>query len=86
MAIDPYELLLVVIGGIYTEALSVDAPSGVFQMTHGKRIFRMAPLHHHFDLGGWKEVIVVKRFFLASLCSPLGVWGMYLIAIGLIEQ
>lgn len=73
------ELLLVVIGGIYVlEALSVMLQVGYFKMTHGKRIFRMAPLHHHFELGGWKEVTVVKRFFLAScLFSLLGV-GMYL--------
>ena len=73
------ELLLVVIGGIYVlEALSVMLQVGYFKMTHGKRIFRMAPLHHHFELGGWKEIIVVKRFFLAScLFSLLGV-GMYL--------
>ena len=73
------ELLLVVIGGIYVlEALSVMLQVGYFKMTHGKRIFRMAPLHHHFELGGWKEVTVVKRFFLAScLFSLLGV-GLYL--------
>lgn len=69
------ELLLMVIGGIYVlEALSVILQVTYFKATGGKRIFRMSPLHHHFELGGWPEVKVVKRFFLAScLFSLVGV-------------
>ena len=69
------ELLLVLIGGIYVlEALSVIMQVTYFKLTHGKRSFRMSPLHHHFELGGWPEVQVVKRFFLIScVFSLLGV-------------
>ncbi len=49
-----------------------------FKLTHGKRIFRMAPLHHHFELGGLKEVEVVKRFALASCVFSLAGVGLYL--------
>ncbi|WP_317302855.1 phospho-N-acetylmuramoyl-pentapeptide-transferase [Acidaminococcus timonensis] len=73
------ELLLVIIGGIYVlEALSVMLQVGYFKLTHGKRIFRMAPLHHHFELGGLKEVEVVKRFALASCVFSLVGVGLYL--------
>ena len=51
---------------------------GYFKLTHGKRIFRMAPLHHHFELGGLKEVEVVKRFALASCVFSLVGVGLYL--------
>jgi len=69
------ELLLVIIGGVYVmEALSVIMQVTYFKATGGKRIFRMSPLHHHFELGGWPEVKVVERFFLAScVCSLVGV-------------
>lgn len=68
------ELLLILIGGVYVaEALSVMLQVAYFKHTGGKRIFRMAPLHHHFELGGLKETEVVKRFTLVSaLCSALG--------------
>ena len=61
------ELLLVLVGGIYVaEALSVIIQVTYFRFSGGKRIFRMAPLHHHFELGGWKEVKVVRVFTLVS--------------------
>lgn len=61
------ELLLIILGGIYVaEALSVILQVGSFKLRHGKRIFRMAPIHHHFELGGWGEVLTVKVFFLVS--------------------
>jgi phospho-N-acetylmuramoyl-pentapeptide-transferase len=56
------ELVLVVVGGLFVaEALSVIVQVASFQ-TRGRRIFRMAPLHHHFELSGWAETQVVARF------------------------
>jgi phospho-N-acetylmuramoyl-pentapeptide-transferase len=61
-------LLLIVIGGVFVaEALSVIAQVTYFKATGGKRILRMSPLHHHFELGGWPETKVTTRFWLASL-------------------
>lgn len=61
------ELLLIVIGGVYVaEALSVIIQVGYFRISGGRRFFRMAPLHHHFELGGWKETKVVAAFTAAS--------------------
>ena len=51
---------------------------GYFKISHGKRIFRMAPIHHHFEKGGWSEVRVVAVFTVVTviLCavSLLGIW------------
>lgn len=61
------ELLLIVVAGIpVLETLSVIAQVASFKMT-GKRIFRMAPLHHHFELKGWAEPKVIVRFWIISL-------------------
>ncbi len=61
------EFLLMVIGGIFVfEAVSVILQVGYFKLTKGKRIFRCAPVHHHFHLGGWTEQQVVVRFWLLS--------------------
>ncbi len=70
-------LLLVVLGGIYVaETLSVIIQVGVFKLT-GKRVFRMAPIHHHFDLAGWPETTVVVRFWiLTGIGVALGL-GMF---------
>lgn len=70
------EFLLVIIGGIYVaEALSVIIQVTYFKVTKGKRFFRMAPLHHHFELGGWNEVKVVTAFTATScILSILGLW------------
>jgi len=60
-----------IIGLIYlVEVLSVIMQVGYFKATHGKRIFRMAPIHHHFELGGWSETRVVAAFSIttAILC------------------
>jgi phospho-N-acetylmuramoyl-pentapeptide-transferase len=67
-------LLLVVVGGVFVaEALSVILQVSYFKVTRGKRILRMSPLHHHFELAGWPETKVTARFWLASLiCSLLG--------------
>ena len=71
------ELLLVIVGGIYVaEALSVIIQVTYFRFSGGKRIFRMSPLHHHFELGGWPEVKVV-RVFTAVSCV-LSVIGLFL--------
>ncbi|MDU4959742.1 MAG: phospho-N-acetylmuramoyl-pentapeptide-transferase [Sporomusaceae bacterium] len=60
------ELLLVVIGGVFVaEALSVIIQVISFKTT-GQRVFRMSPVHHHFELGGWPETKVVRRFWLAG--------------------
>lgn len=62
------ELLLVLLGGIYVaEAASVIIQVTYFRLTGGKRIFRMSPLHHHFELGGWRETKVVAVFTCISL-------------------
>ncbi len=61
------ELLLVLAGGIFVvEALSVMLQVGYFKMTGGKRIFLMAPLHHHFEKKGWPEPKIIVRFWIIS--------------------
>ena len=65
------ELLLIFIGGVFVaEALSVMIQVISFK-TRGKRVFRMAPLHHHFELQGWSESKVIIRFWIASLILAL---------------
>lgn len=65
------ELLLVVIGGLFVlEALSDIIQVASFRLT-GRRVFRMAPLHHHFELLGWAETKVVARFWLVALVCAL---------------
>jgi phospho-N-acetylmuramoyl-pentapeptide-transferase len=65
------ELLLIFIGGVFVcEALSVMIQVISFKL-RGKRVFRMAPLHHHFELAGWSESKVIIRFWIASLILAL---------------
>jgi phospho-N-acetylmuramoyl-pentapeptide-transferase len=65
------ELLLASIGGVFViEALSVILQVASFKMT-GKRIFRMAPLHHHFELIGWSEPQIIIRFFIVAFVFAL---------------
>jgi phospho-N-acetylmuramoyl-pentapeptide-transferase len=65
------ELLLFVVGGLFmVEALSVVLQVGSFRLT-GKRIFRMAPLHHHFELVGWKEPQIIIRFWIVAVIFAL---------------
>jgi phospho-N-acetylmuramoyl-pentapeptide-transferase len=52
-------------------ALSDILQVGYFKLTHGKRLFKMAPLHHHFELSGWSETQVVQRFWLISLIGAM---------------
>jgi phospho-N-acetylmuramoyl-pentapeptide-transferase len=66
------EILLVIVGGLFVvEALSVILQVGYFKITHGQRIFRMAPLHHHFELKGWPEPKVIVRFWIVSIMLAL---------------
>lgn len=65
------EILLFFVGGLFVvEALSVMLQVASFRLT-GKRIFRMAPLHHHFELLGWSESKVIVRFWIAALVFAL---------------
>lgn len=73
-------IFIPIVGGIYLiEVLSVIIQVGYFKATHGKRVFRMAPIHHHFELGGWSETRVVGIFTIAtvilSLIAMLGLLG-----------
>jgi phospho-N-acetylmuramoyl-pentapeptide-transferase len=66
-----HELVLVVVGGLFVlEAVSVIVQVASFKMT-GKRVFRMAPLHHHFEQLGWSESTIVIRFWIISLVLAL---------------
>jgi phospho-N-acetylmuramoyl-pentapeptide-transferase len=65
------EILLISIGGVFVlEALSVIIQVGSFKLT-GKRVFRMAPLHHHFEMLGWSESKIIVRFWIAALVFAL---------------
>ncbi|MGR4009598.1 phospho-N-acetylmuramoyl-pentapeptide-transferase [Leucobacter sp. 1207-22] len=73
------ELLLVLLGGLFIiESGSVIIQRIYFKATKGKRIFRMSPIHHHFELKGWQEVTVVVRFWIiAALFVIAGIGGFY---------
>lgn len=73
------ELLLVLIGGLFAAiTVSVILQVGFFKLSRGKRIFRMAPLQHHFELAGWAEITIVVRFWLISgLCVATGLGVFY---------
>lgn len=65
------ELVLFIMGGVFViETLSVILQVGSYKLT-GKRIFRMAPLHHHYELKGWPEPRVIVRFWIISLILVL---------------
>ena len=72
------ELLLVILGGLFLlETLSVILQVGFFKISKGKRVFRMAPLHHHFEMLGWEQVTVVIRFWIITglfVATGLGVF------------
>ena len=66
------ELVFAVMGGVFVaEVLSVILQVGSFKLRNGKRIFKMAPLHHHYELSGWKETQVVVRFWIVTLILVL---------------
>jgi phospho-N-acetylmuramoyl-pentapeptide-transferase len=65
------ELVLVIAGGVFViEAASTIIQRYYYKLTH-RRVFRMAPLHHHFELGGWPETVVVTRFWIISIICAL---------------
>lgn len=69
--ITKHEILLVLVGGVFVvEALSVIFQVGSFKL-RGKRIFRMAPIHHHFELNGWPEPKIIVRFWIISIILSL---------------
>jgi phospho-N-acetylmuramoyl-pentapeptide-transferase len=66
------ELLLVIVGGVFVlEAISVIFQVGYYRLSNGRRIFRMAPIHHHFELKGWAEPKVIVRFWIISILLAL---------------
>src|SRR5690606_15534494 len=66
-----HELVLAIIGGLFVlETISVMVQVASFKLT-GKRVFRMAPLHHHFEKKGWKEPTIVIRFWIISVILAL---------------
>jgi phospho-N-acetylmuramoyl-pentapeptide-transferase len=65
------EIVLVIVGGLFVmEALSVIVQVASFRLV-GKRIFRMAPIHHHFELKGWPEPKIIVRFWIISIILAL---------------
>jgi len=72
------ELLLVILGGLFViETTSVVMQVAAFHVLH-RRVFKMAPLHHHFELGGWPEFTVIVRFWIiAGLAAALGLGLFY---------
>lgn len=72
------EFLAVVLGGLFLAEVMSDVIQIVSFKSTGKRVFRMAPLHHHFELGGWTEVNVVIRFWIvAGVCVVAGLGLFY---------
>jgi phospho-N-acetylmuramoyl-pentapeptide-transferase len=71
------EIVLFIMGGVFVvETLSVMIQVSWFKYTkkrygEGRRVFRMAPLHHHFEVGGWKETQVVVRFWILTMMLVL---------------
>jgi phospho-N-acetylmuramoyl-pentapeptide-transferase len=66
------EVLLLFIGGVFMlEAVSVILQVGSYRLRHGKRIFKMAPIHHHFEALGWTEAKIIVRFWIAGLVLAL---------------
>ena len=68
-------LILILVGFVYiVETLSVILQVGYFKLTHGKRLFKMSPIHHHFEMCGWKEVKIVLVFTAVSAVMCLIAW------------
>ncbi len=66
------EVVLILVGGLFVfEALSVICQVVYFRLTGGERIFRMAPIHHHFELKGWSEPKVIVRFWIIAIILAL---------------
>jgi phospho-N-acetylmuramoyl-pentapeptide-transferase len=73
------EFLLAILGGLFVlQTLSVMLQVGYFKASKGRRMFRMAPLHHHFELKGWDEITVVIRFWIITgICVAAGLGVFY---------
>lgn len=72
------ELLLIPLGGLFViVTMSVVIQTLYFKISGGKRVFRMAPLHHHFELKGWEEITVVIRFWILAGLSVAGGLGLF---------
>ena len=68
-------LILIMVGFVYiVETLSVILQVTYFKLTHGKRIFKMSPIHHHFEMCGWKEVKIVLIFTAVSALMCVIAW------------
>jgi phospho-N-acetylmuramoyl-pentapeptide-transferase len=80
------ELLLIILGGLFViETLSVMLQVGWFKARKGKRLFRMAPIHHHFEMLGWEQVTVVIRFWIITglfVATGLGLFYADWVALG----
>ena len=69
--ITKHEIVLAIVGGIFViETISVILQVGSFKIT-GKRVFKMAPIHHHFELKGWPEPKVIVRFWIVGIMLAL---------------
>jgi len=82
------QMLLPLLGGLFAiEAVSVIIQVGVFKMTKGKRVFRMAPIHHHFELYGWSEFTVIVRFWIiCGFCVLAGFAIFYVDFVARVPQ
>jgi phospho-N-acetylmuramoyl-pentapeptide-transferase len=82
-------LLLPIIGGLFVmETVSVMIQIFTFRLMGGRRLFRMAPFHHHFELGGWPETTVIIRFWIIAMCMAafgLGIFYADFLSIGGID-
>ena len=68
-------LVLVLVGIVYiVETLSVILQVGYFKLTHGKRLFKMSPIHHHFEMCGWKEEKIVLVFTAVTALLCVAAW------------
>lgn len=66
-------LLLIPVGIVYiAETLSVILQVTYFKLTHGKRLFKMSPIHHHFEMCGWSETTIVTVFSAVTLIGSIG--------------
>ena len=66
-----HEIVLAIVGGLFVmEAVSVIVQVASFKMT-GKRVFKMAPIHHHYEQLGWKEPTIVIRFWIIAVVLAL---------------
>jgi phospho-N-acetylmuramoyl-pentapeptide-transferase len=78
------QFLLLILGGLFViEALSVVIQVGFFKLSKGKRVFRMAPIHHHFELGGWSEfTVTIRLWIICGFCVLVGFAIFYVDFVG----